>query len=492
MASRRPGSTGAAARSGRPDKATHPTERGPRPPGPGPPPNSARRRHGPDAEQVPHQPERVAGRRARSTAPSWPPGPGPRPARGGSARRGGRARRRRRSRRRGPWPSTTGATSERNAFSPHCVSRYWPSSTACVSRLMTRPPTSRRRRARTRVAASVWRRLPTTTSQPSSTRSSRTSELVGRVGEVGVGERDRPAPGDGSTAAHGRALAPVRGMHDAPRPPRRLRLGPRCRRRTRRRRRRSRGPRPRPRSRAPPGCGRPPRRPVRAGGTRAAPPTGGGRPAAGGRWAGPACSARTARWKSRRWPTTRTRAATATATTLAASTATAPGSSSIPTRRIDSTARSTSAATRATAVNRRAVADPADERVGAPVGDPVEQVRDGSGDGEGDRVGGDDGPAGADLEGQQEADVDAGGHEDGRRRAEPSASVPGAHRHLVGLVLGAGLGVGRAPDLAAGDDQVPITRLGRRRAGVVVARAAGARRRAGGGRAAPGRRCRGG
>ena len=100
---------------------------------------------------------------------------------------------------------------------------------------MTRPPNSRRRRARTRVVVSVWRRLPTATSQPASTRSS-SDEQVGRVvGQVGVGEGDRPPPG----RQHARPARrrPCPGSRGGPRPGRPPPPGPgrRCRRRSRRR-----------------------------------------------------------------------------------------------------------------------------------------------------------------------------------------------------------------------------------------------------------------
>ena len=91
-------------------------------------------------------------------------------------------------------PKRSRATSDRNALIPHCVSRYRPSTTRCVIQLIARPPISRTRRARPpgspcRRGGGCRRPCP---SPPPPRRGQR--DLLGRVGEVGVGEGDRCGP----------------------------------------------------------------------------------------------------------------------------------------------------------------------------------------------------------------------------------------------------------------------------------------------------------
>ena len=139
--------------------------------------------------------ERVAHHVHRRRGWSSPPAPAPRPATAGTARRGGTPRRRTRTRRRGVWAKISRATSERNALSPHCVSRYLPSSTTRVSRLMARPPISRtppgpHEGGGVVVAAAADHDVPAVLDLLE-----QVEDLVGRVGQVGVGERHGAPPG---------------------------------------------------------------------------------------------------------------------------------------------------------------------------------------------------------------------------------------------------------------------------------------------------------
>ena len=133
----------------------------------------------------------------------------PRPATGGSARPGGTPRRRRRSRRCGRGRRSAGPTSERNALARTACRGTAPSRTARVSRLMTRPPISRSRPARTSVVVSVV--APAAHHHVPARLDLRRAadQLVRRVGEVGVGERDGAAGGREHPGPDRGALAPV-------------------------------------------------------------------------------------------------------------------------------------------------------------------------------------------------------------------------------------------------------------------------------------------
>ena len=175
---------------------------------PGPPP---------DPDEVAEEPQTVAhdctvDRSEFSTAT------GTSRATAGSARRGGTPRRRTRSRRSGPTEKISRATSDRNAFSPHCVSRYWPSSNGVVATLTTPAADLAQRHRRARPwSASVWRRLPTTTSQPASTSLEQAERAApGAYGEsASVNATVRP--GGEHPGAHRGALAPVRRLARSPR-----------------------------------------------------------------------------------------------------------------------------------------------------------------------------------------------------------------------------------------------------------------------------------